>query len=162
VSCLWGMARHFRRVGKPTGAMAATGLLAAALGVLQLVSIGRGDRMFPIAGLVLYCVSASLFWWAVSVTRGKLAACGQGCVSGAILRKGPYRLIRHPFYVSYNLMWIAGFAATGWWVLIVSAAVMACLYDGFARAEERGFIESSLAGEYREYQLATGRYWPRF
>jgi protein-S-isoprenylcysteine O-methyltransferase Ste14 len=116
---------------------------------------------FPGGGLVLYVASAALFWWCVSVTRGKLAACGQGCISATVLRSGPYRYIRHPFYLSYNLMWMAGYAATGWWVLAMSAAVMGCLYEYFAREEERGFLEGAMADDYRDYQLSAGRYWPR-
>ena len=159
--CVWGMTRHFRRVAKPTPAMVATALLASASGILQLVAIGRGERLYPVAGMGLYWLSAALFWWAVSVTRGQLAACGQGCVSGEVLRAGPYRYIRHPFYLSYNLMWAGGVVSTGSVTLLVSAVVMALLYESFARAEERGFTESSLAREYEEYRRGAGRYWPK-
>ncbi len=140
--------------------MGATALLAVASGVLTLVSMGRGDRLFPAAALALYSASAGLFWWAVPLTRGKLAACGQGCVSGAVLRTGPYRFVRHPFYLSYNLMWVAGFVATGWWVLALAAVGMGALYESFARAEERDFLAGDLAGEYGQYRLTAGRYWP--
>ena len=158
--CVWGMTRHFRRVGKPTPAMLAMALLAVFSGVLQLTAINRGTLLLPAAGLACYTASAVLFWWAVSVTRARLAACGQGCVSGAVLRDGPYRYVRHPFYLSYNLMWLAGFVATGWWVLAVSAIAMASLYEWFAREEESGFLLSELAAEYREYRRTAGRYWP--
>jgi protein-S-isoprenylcysteine O-methyltransferase Ste14 len=116
---------------------------------------------FPSVAIALYGISAALFWWAVGVTRGKLAACGQKCVSPVVLEKGPYRVLRHPFYTAYNLTWLAGFAATGWWPIAITAFVMAVLYERSAREEERGFLNSALAAEYRKYRLRAGKYLPR-
>lgn len=141
--------------------MIATALLAALSGALQIVALDRRRLWFPFTALALYGFSAVLFWWAVAVTRGKLAACGQGCVSSAVVREGPYRYVRHPFYVAYDLTWLAGFAATGWWPLGISMVLMARLYDWFAREEEEGLLASSLATEYAEYRKLTGRYWPQ-
>ena len=141
--------------------MLVTALLGAVSGTLQIVAFhNRPSRPMPGAAIALYVMSAVLFWCAVVVTRGKLAACGEGCVSPEVVTSGPYRYIRHPFYMSYNLTWIAGFAATGWWPLAISAIVMAALYDRFAREEELGFATNPLAGEYREYTRRAGRYLP--
>jgi protein-S-isoprenylcysteine O-methyltransferase Ste14 len=156
----WGMARHFKRVGKPTRWMMLTAVLALAGASLQIFALVRKPVPEAFAALVLYCVSATLFWLAISATRGQLAACGQGCVSTRIVTAGPYRYVRHPFYTSYNLTWIAGFAATGWWPLAVSAVLMAWVYERSAREEERGFLSGPLAREYRAYMLAAGRYLP--
>jgi len=108
------------------------------------------------------CGGAGLFWRAVSVSRGKLAACGQGCVSREILSTGPYRYIRHPFYAAYNLTWLAGFVATGRWPLALSAAGMAALYESCARDEERAFLRAPMGAAYRVYSARAGRYLPRF
>jgi protein-S-isoprenylcysteine O-methyltransferase Ste14 len=128
---------------------------------LQIIALDRRRLRFPIAALVFYGTSAVLFWWAVSITRRKLAACGQSSVSHEVVTAGPYRYIRHPFYAAYNLTWLAGFAATGWWPLAVSAAVMAAVYERAAREEERGFSASAMAGEYGAYKARTGKYLPR-
>jgi protein-S-isoprenylcysteine O-methyltransferase Ste14 len=155
------MAWHFRRIGKPTPAMLLTAGLAVVSATLQLVTLGRRPLRFPTAALALYGISLVLFWRAVRVTRGKLAACGQGCVSPEVVTSGPYRYIRHPFYASYNLAWLAGFVATGWWPLAIVTIVMAALYERFAREEESGLSASALGGQYGEYRRRAGKYLPR-
>lgn len=154
------MVWHFRRLGKPSRAMLLTALLAVASTVLQVGALWRHPVRLPLAAFALYAISAALFWWAVAVTRGKLAACGQGYVSVEIVRKGPYRYVRHPFYAAYNLTWVAGYAATGWWPLAASAVLMGAIYDRFARQEELSFLNSALAAEYRDYRRRTGKYLP--
>jgi protein-S-isoprenylcysteine O-methyltransferase Ste14 len=161
-SFAWGMIWHFRRNGKPSRAMIVTGVLAQFSCILQLVGLFGQATAYPGIALLLYVAGAILFWWAVCVTRRKLAACGQGAVSSQLVTLGPYRLIRHPFYTSYNLVWLAGFIATGWWPLAISAVVMAYRYEGAVREEERGFSTSALAGDYAHYKRETGKYLPRF
>ena len=160
-SFVWGMVWHFRRVGKPTRAMLAMALLAAVFGSLQIVALVHRRNRFQIPALALYAAGAALFWWSASVTRGKLSACGQGAVSPQVVTRGPYNYIRHPFYTSYNLTWVAGFAATAWWPLMIAAVVMAALYERAAREEELGLSSGPRGGDYNEYKRRTGRYLPR-
>jgi protein-S-isoprenylcysteine O-methyltransferase Ste14 len=162
VSFGWGMVKHFHRVGTPTRAMLATALLGVISASLQISALVHKRPPYPKIALGFYAASAVLFWWAVRVTRGKLAACGQGRTSQGIVVEGPYRYIRHPFYTSYNLTWIAGFVATGWWLLALTAILMAFIYERSAREEERGFLAGPLANEYRDYMRRAGRYAPRF
>jgi protein-S-isoprenylcysteine O-methyltransferase Ste14 len=159
-SFAWGMIWHFRGSGKPSRAMLLTALLAVASAGLQLFAICRRPLRYPFVALTFYGTGAVLFWWAVGVTWRKLAACGQGCVSPEIITIGPYHFIRHPFYAAYNLIWIAGFAATGWWPLALAAIVMAVRYDRAAREEELGFAAGALAANYSLYKRRTGRYLP--
>jgi len=160
-SFAWGMIRHFRRLGSPSRTMIVTALLGAASAALQIIALERRRMLFPAVAFLLYGASMLLFWWAVRVTRGKLAACGQGSVSQEIVTAGPYRYVRHPFYTSYNLTWIAGFSATGWWPLAIAAMTMASLYERAAREEELGFSVGALADAYALYKGRTGKYLPR-
>jgi protein-S-isoprenylcysteine O-methyltransferase Ste14 len=160
-SFAWGMLWHFRRLGKPSRTMLITALLALASAVLQLFGLSCRPLRYPFIALTLYAAGVALFWWAAGVTRRKLAACGQGCVSAEVITGGPYRLIRHPFYAAYILIWIAGFAATLWWPLACAAVAMAVRYDRAAREEELGFAASPLGAAYSAYQQRTGMYWPR-
>ncbi len=159
-SFIWGMSQHFRRTGKPTRAMMLTALLGTGSAGLQIAALATRRILWIGIALLLYGASAMLFWRAVRVTRGKLAACGQGCVSGEVIQAGPYRYIRHPFYTSYNLAWIAGFIATGWWPLAIAAGAMAWLYERSARQEEQGFLGTAMADEYLRFMRRTGRYLP--
>jgi protein-S-isoprenylcysteine O-methyltransferase Ste14 len=157
----WGMVWHFGRLGRPSRAMLVTALLGLLCASLQMMALASRHLRFPVAAVVAYTSSVILFWWAVRVTRRKLAACGQGAVSHEVVTAGPYRYIRHPFYTSYNLAWVAGFVATAWWPLAIALAVMAELYARAAREEERGFSTSPLAEEYAAYKRRVGRFLPR-
>ena len=75
---------------------------------------------------------------------------------------GPYRFVRHPFYASYLLSFIAAvlYAPT---FLTVSAWLYATIAVSLtARGEERRLCASPLGDEYREYMQTTGRFFPRF
>jgi protein-S-isoprenylcysteine O-methyltransferase Ste14 len=160
VGFAWGMIWHFQRSGKPSRSMLITALLALASAALQLFALCSRPLPHPFIALTLYGSGAALFWWAVGVTRRKLAACGQGCVSPEVVTAGPYRIIRHPFYTAYNLIWTAGFVATVWWPLALAAVVMAVRYERAAREEEVGFAAGALAAEYAAYKRRTGKYLP--
>ena len=157
----WGMVRHFRREGPVTRAMKSTALLGVTCAALQFVGLFWHLRGCPAAALPLYGASFALFWWAVRVSRRKLAACGQGVTTQEILQTGPYRFIRHPFYTAYDLAWIGGFVATGGWPLALAVLVMGSIYEHSAREEEAGFAAGPLAPEYRDYATRTGKYLPR-
>jgi protein-S-isoprenylcysteine O-methyltransferase Ste14 len=159
-SFAWGMICHFRRWGRLSRAMLITALSAVASAALQLFALGCRPLRFPFVALALHGAGAALFWWAVGVTQHKLAACGQGCVSQEVITGGPSHFIRHPFYAAYNLIWIAGLAATGWWPSAFVAVVMAVRYDRAAREEELGFASGALAAEYSAYKRRTGKYLP--
>jgi protein-S-isoprenylcysteine O-methyltransferase Ste14 len=141
--------------------MRVTASLAIPCALLNLAALCSRDIRFPIGASILYAASLTVFWSSVSVSSGALAACGQSHVSSRLLKRGPYRLVRHPFYLSYNLAWIAGFIATTWWALGLIAIVMAALYERFVIEEELGFLASDLAEEYAAYKRRAGKYWPR-
>jgi protein-S-isoprenylcysteine O-methyltransferase Ste14 len=158
----WAMWRHFRPAGPPRLAMALTGLCVPAFAAVNLAAILTRPLAQPVAALLLYASSLALFWFAVAATRGRdLAACFQQKVGAIVVRTGPYRSIRHPFYTAYILTWAGGFAATGWWLPAAIAGVMAGVYTCAARQEERGFLRSTLREEYRRLMRDTGRFWPR-
>ena len=158
----WGMARHFRREGAPSGALVLSGVLATVCATAQIAALFTRPPLYARAAIALYLVSCALFWWAAAVTRGKLAACWQPPVSAAVVVEGPYRFIRHPFYLAYNLTWVAGLVATGWWPLAVTVVTMAALYEAAAREEERSLALGPLATQYASYKPTAGRYWPRW
>jgi len=74
---------------------------------------------------------------------------------------GPYRRIRHPFYASYLLAYLAGWVATDQILLLVTVVAMLALYAAAARREEAKFRSSPLAKEYRRYAQRTGMLVPR-
>ena len=166
-SFLWGMSgAYFRRVGRlgrGFRAIQAGGALALACNVAALLRhdpIGWAPGM---AALGLYVLSLAAFWWAVaSHARQPPSHAFSADLPEALVRHGPYRLVRHPFYASYLLTWSAAFVATQAWPLLLPLALMSAIYVRAAHQEERKFEASPLAGHYAEYRARTGMFLPRW
>lgn len=157
----WGMRKHFECSGAFTAGMTTTAVAGSAASALHIFGLLSQPSCQPWLALSAYAASASLFWWCVWVTRGRgLAACFQGKIAKTLVQRGPYRWMRHPFYVAYSLAWCAGFAATGWLPLAVSAVTMALLYRKAALDEERDWLTSPHAHQYEKYIRSTGRFFP--
>src|SRR5581483_9734062 len=77
-----------------------------------------------------------------------------------VTQHGPYRYVRHPFYASYMLVWIAGPIAAGRPWLLSTTLVMLAIYIAAAKSEERKFEQSALAAQYESYQARTGMFAP--
>lgn len=158
----WAMLRHFHSGGKPRRGMVLTGTIVPVLAALHLAALLLRPVPWALTAIALYAASGTLFLSAIATTRGQgLAACFQRHVPTGVIRTGPYRYIRHPFYTAYLLTWIAGFVATGWLPLALTVLFMATVYRLAALEEERCFLSSSLHEEYREYLRMTGGFVPR-
>jgi protein-S-isoprenylcysteine O-methyltransferase Ste14 len=106
--------------------------------------------------------SAALFAWSVRATwleRPSLAFSPDE--PHFLLRRGPYRLVRHPFYVSYLLFFAALFAAVPAPGTALAWLAVWAVYSSAARAEERKFAASPLAGAYLAYADRVGGFLPR-
>ena len=113
------------------------------------------------AASALYCLAFVIFWSAIDVNRKQpLAACFSGNEQLHLVERGPYRFVRHPFYCSYLLTWLAGGVATLNPLLLATFVVMAVLYRVAATKEEKKFAASPLADDYRRYRRCTGQFFP--
>ena len=76
-------------------------------------------------------------------------------------QSGPYRLIRHPFYTSYILLFAAGIPATELrWLPALALVGMTGVYLHAIRTEEQKFANSALAAAYAAYKAQSGMLWP--
>jgi protein-S-isoprenylcysteine O-methyltransferase Ste14 len=116
-----------------------------------------------VAGLLLYLLALCLFWWAVPYAR-------RACLSIAftpsqpatLMILGPFKYVRHPFYLSYLGFWVAGVFVSRNLGLVIPVVVMGMFYWGAIRQEEGEFGRGSLRNEYRQYKSRTGSLIPRF
>ncbi len=159
----WAIRCHFRG-GQPVGlgmrAIGILGLLFVLLHAAALVMVPVGGWSAAVA-LGLYALSQGVFWWAIAASRAqRLSLAYSGQHSAFLLERGPYARIRHPFYLSYTLFWIAAPVATGLWFLLVTAVVMAALYAQAARAEEKALLAGPLGDAYRNYRARTAAVIP--
>ncbi|MBL8704257.1 MAG: isoprenylcysteine carboxylmethyltransferase family protein [Rhodospirillales bacterium] len=165
VSHAWGLVRFFWIPSGPEGrsshiierATAATILLHA----VALLWFRDPAPWGTWSALALYAVSLVLFWWCVRINRAQpLSLAFSTDRPDHLVTRGPYAWVRHPFYLSYLLCWLAGVAATGQWLLLATVLAMGWIYRRAALAEEAKFAASPLAEAYRQYMTRAGRFVP--
>ena len=167
-SGVWGIYGHFLTKNKPEPAMKLTSLLS--LGGLLWFLFDRWQRQAPgsTVGIVsdmvvldLLAASMGLFWWAISTTRQQRLTLAFSKDQPAFIHAtGPYAWVRHPFYTSYILFWIAtavGAAAWSFWLMPIA---MTAVYWRAIRLEEAKFATSPISMDYENYKRRTGMLLP--
>lgn len=159
-SFVWGMRAFFVQPAGYTAGMKVITISSAICALIQLAAIISARDVplkWTIAATMAYLGSMALYWWTISVNRQTpLSAAFSPDLPTHLVQRGPYRVIRHPFYASYLLMWAAAVPASGDWRVLITVAFMIAVYISAARAEERKFSHSALAGAYRVYRSRTG------
>ena len=100
-----------------------------------------------LAGLVL-CV------WARRVLGGNWSGTVTLKHGHEIVRRGPYRLVRHPIYTGLLLMFLGSALARGEWRGLVAVAIAFAALWRKLRLEER-WLGESFGPAYAEYRAAT-------
>jgi protein-S-isoprenylcysteine O-methyltransferase Ste14 len=114
------------------------------------------------AGCMLFVLSLTLFLRCALLTRRrKLTLAFSRDTPTFVLTVGPYRWVRHPFYSSYLLAYLAGVVVSGHLAALTVLLGMVGIYTFAASAEERKFEESALKEEYRSYAHRAGRFLPK-
>jgi protein-S-isoprenylcysteine O-methyltransferase Ste14 len=141
---------------KPTGSNRLIKLLSVAgivSGVLHLEAITHAHQMewqrISIS-LLLYFAAFCTFWWTVRTNSSRpLSAIFSDDAPVHLVTSGPYRIVRHPFYCSYLLTWLAGVVATGGPWLVLTFLIMLGIYVRAAQAEERKFSSTLFAQAFQ-------------
>ncbi len=160
----WAMRYFFKRPHGPTRMMRLTSLVGTICAVSQLGVIWLAGVSIPWVwlGWGCYVISLIVFYWAVAVNRQRPLSWAYSTDTPLHLQvAGPYRFVRHPFYLAYLLTFVGGALATanGWLLLTVVAMGLGAIRA--ARMEEAKFESSPLAADYLEYRLRAGMFWPR-
>jgi protein-S-isoprenylcysteine O-methyltransferase Ste14 len=140
----------------------------------------------PFGGLFAFMIDPKLMAWSslplptmvrwagvgISVLAGflilwTLRNLGRNLTDTVVTRKehtlvssGPYRWVRHPFYISGAMFVMGnGLAAANWFFLITGAAVIALLVIRTRREEEE--LLRRFGEPYRAYVERTGRFIPK-
>lgn len=147
----------------PPGAKALSAIVAVcALVLFYLVWSVVQPIWAQVLGAALQFLSFALFWAAIRASRAaKLRLAFDPGNPRSFVSEGPYRYVRHPFYVSYIILW-GGFAIAAWSVwAIVPFLVMLGVYIYAARDEERKFGLTNMAADYAAYRRRTGMFLPK-
>jgi protein-S-isoprenylcysteine O-methyltransferase Ste14 len=129
---------------------------------LALLVFNTASDFWAAIGIAMYSAALALFLGALEAARRvpmtRTFVYTPKCAT--ILSKGPYRVIRHPIYLSYSLAWFAAPIAMHSIVLGVTAVFMTACYLISAREEERLMAAGPKAGEFAEFRRKTWRMIP--
>lgn len=159
---LVGVRRVFRRPAQRHRYRAS--LVSAAVFVSEAFAIGlRPVSIARLGATALLLVTAlALFGWAAWVNRPRpLSLAFAATAPEHIQTRGPYALVRHPFYASYVLAFLGGLVAAPAPWLALPVAAGAWNYWRAARREEAAFAASPVAEAYRAYAARVGMFFPR-
>ncbi len=129
---------------------------------LALILLHTAGPAWAAIGIAFYVLSLGLFLSAIEAARRvrmtRTFVYSPQC--DTILSKGPYRVIRHPIYLSYSLAWLAAPVAMHSMLLGLTAVVMISGYVISALEEERLLATGPKAAEYAELLKKTWRMIP--
>ena len=154
-----------RRTDLPLWVRAAHGLsMAPALAHLAGAFLlpPRSDE-FAAAGVVMYTLAVAQFLSAMDAARGTRLqrAFVDHPLPNRLITAGPYRWVRHPFYLGYMIGALApAVAIASIWIAAISAIMIAMVVAAAVR-EERVWLAGGRAQEYRSYQQRAGMFFPR-
>lgn len=155
---------HFHSERTPTYAKVVAGVtVVSIIGFLWMTWAMVQPLWVQIIGVVVEILSVTVFFGAIRASRAhRLRFCFDPTLPASLVDTGPYRFVRHPFYVSYLLFWL-GWTIAVWsaWGL-VTVLVLLGLYILAARREESYFAASPLAEQYAAYKKRTGFFIPGF
>ena len=111
-------------------------------------------------GVSLILLGVALRWYAIATLGGYFTRDVAVSADQTVVRRGPYRWIRHPSYTGTFLTMLGvGLAVTNWASL---AALLLCIAVGHlyrVRVEEKALAES-IGEPYLEYSRRTKRFIP--
>ncbi len=138
--------------------------LACGMAVTWWVALHVAIR--PVNGVIsatLLAAALSLYEWARQTIWGRRFGLGLGDqIPEALCEQGPYRLMRHPIYLSYMLTFAAIVIALPHWLTEASFVLNTVLFAYMAFDDERRLLASALASDYAAYRERTGMFWPKF
>jgi protein-S-isoprenylcysteine O-methyltransferase Ste14 len=160
----WSIRGHFSSPATPPGAWVISAAVSVSMLLLIWLTWTVTQPIYAtLGGLLVELSGALMFAAAIAASRkAKLRFAFDPAHPHGLVDSGPYRLVRHPFYVSYLLFW-AGWAIATWSAVAVGPPlVFLVLYMLAARMEERNFASSPLAAEHNAYKKRVGFFIPRF
>ena len=109
--------------------------------------------------LTMLALALSLFWWSIFTAKKLDFAFSKNV--GELITTGPYAIVRHPFYVSYILIWTSTSILFNSVFLWITLLYLVTFYFLSARDEEKVILSSEHSKKYFEYRQRVGMFIPR-
>jgi len=155
-------------------------------GMFILVGL-RASALPLLAGVVAWMVDASWMNWSSIVLPVAIRWSGVGLVAGwgfllvwtfyhlgrnltdtvvtrrehSLVMSGPYRYVRHPFYLSFATAVVGLSLAMGNWFILLAGILPLAFLFARTRIEEEKLLER-FGAEYGDYMRRVGRFVPRW
>jgi protein-S-isoprenylcysteine O-methyltransferase Ste14 len=117
------------------------------------IAVLPGWVFYP--GIALMLGGIVLRQWSISILGGFFSVMVSVQEGQTIIRKGPYRFIRHPSYTgTFLVMAGIGLAVRSWGALLILLLIFAIVYSYRIRVEEKALADH-FGDEYRAYVKDT-------
>lgn len=160
---IWGRLYFFKISG---GTRRSVALAYDSAVILQVVctyyflfTLELDSRIWILFAAICYLCSIAIFWWAI-FTAKELDFAFSNRV-GSIVTTGPFRFVRHPFYLSYVLAWIGNSLLFNSLILWITLFYLMTFYFLSAKKEEKVILKSVYSKEYEQYIQEVGMFLPR-
>jgi protein-S-isoprenylcysteine O-methyltransferase Ste14 len=111
-------------------------------------------------GAVAGGLCSLLMYWTLSSLGKNLTDTVVTRAKATLVTHGPYRWVRHPFYVTAGLLMMSVTLLTANWLIGLSSLTVLGLLAIRTPKEEQMLVER-FGQEYRRYMASTGRFFPR-
>ncbi len=147
----------------------ATGLYIFAPGIWDWMYLTPYQQALPVAaritGMMLGYLAICMIWWVHKVLGANFSSSLVIRNGHRLIKSGPYRLVRHPMYSAYLLLFIGtGLLSANWLIGISGIGVIATLMT-IRLAREEALLLARFGNEYNTYRQSTGMFiplvWPR-
>jgi protein-S-isoprenylcysteine O-methyltransferase Ste14 len=112
------------------------------------------------SGAGFCALSLALLTWTLPTLGANLTDTVVTREHHTLVTRGPYRWIRHPFYVAMALVVLGSALVAANWFVLASGAVVFTLLAVRSRVEEEQ-LAARFGDAYREYKKRTGRFLPK-
>ena len=138
------------------------GMLLSLLHVAGAFFLTPRSDGFAVVGMMMYTGAVLIFLSAIeAANRTRLQrAFIDHPLPDRLITDGPYRLVRHPFYLGYIVGALAPAIAIDHIAIVLISVAMIAITVAAAFREERVWLASPRAEAYREYQRRTGMFLP--
>jgi len=169
----WQAAKSGEKISHKTeGYLFATILRLAGLALwLSVLAYLISPRVVAFAALPLpswlrWCgagaglLGSALMLWTMSTLGKNLTDTVIVRTDATLVTHGPYRWVRHPFYVTAAVLMASVTVLTANWLIGLASAIVLAFLAVRTPREEQMLIEH-FGDDYRRYMLKTGRFIPR-
>jgi protein-S-isoprenylcysteine O-methyltransferase Ste14 len=111
-------------------------------------------------GVIVGVLASLLMYWTLSHLGKNLTDTVVTRREATLVTSGPYRWVRHPFYVTAALLMASVTLLTASW-LIAASGILVLLLLAIRTPKEELMLIARFGQPYRDYMAKTGRFIPR-